>query len=94
MQLWAHMAVPLAHSSISKGEVYCSNLQHCHCPSGNLKTLARWHSYICDVHRLTCATESIVGKGIASIAGTGVGPSCVDTAVLTKVKSFIALIDL
>ena len=46
------------------------------------------------MHRLTCATESIDGKGIAGIAGTGVGASCIDAAVLTKVKSFVALMDL
>ena len=39
----------------------------------------------------TCAAESIDCKCVASVARASVGAISVDTAMLTKMKSFIAL---
>ncbi len=42
----------------------------------------------------TCAAESIDGEGVASIASASIRTICIDTGMLTKVQSFIALMNL
>ena len=44
--------------------------------------------------RLTCAAESVDGECVAGIASAEVRTISVDTAMLTKMESFIALMNL